>query len=112
MRVITKQDLLATAAERFREAHQRGDEWLPTANGGDAAAIYNKLRALPAKANESEYNTIIGDNRWTENLCDECGEDSAVTVLLGEEIHHPTDTVAICADCLKQARRIAKNSKP
>jgi hypothetical protein len=51
-----------------------------------------------------------GDTRWIENICDECGEDRAVTVLLGEEIHHPTDMTAVCLDCLKQAKRIADAS--
>lgn len=110
MRVITKQALIATAAERFRELHQRRDEWLPTADGGDAAAIYAKLVALPNGASEEAVTSAIGDNRWTENVCDECGEDREVTVLLGEEIHHPTDMLSLCLDCLKQARRLADAS--
>jgi 3-polyprenyl-4-hydroxybenzoate decarboxylase len=110
MRVITKQALITTAAERFREAHQRRGEWLPTADGGDAAAIYAKLTALPVDVKESDLTAAIGDNRWTENICDECGEDRDVTVILGEEIHHPTDMTAICPLCLKQARRIAEAS--
>ena len=109
MRVITKQALLATVAERFLEAHQRRGEWLPTA-GGDFAAIYSQLTALPVEPNEEAVIATIGDNRWTENICDECGEDRAVTVLLGEEIHHPTDMMAICLDCLKQAKRLADAS--
>jgi hypothetical protein len=109
MRVITKQALLATVAERFREAHQRRGEWLPAA-GGDAAVIYSQLTALPVEPSEEAVIATIGDNRWTENICDECGEDRAVTVLLGEEIHHPTDMMAICLDCLKQAKRLADAS--
>lgn len=107
MRVITKQALIATAAERFRESHQRRDEWLPTVGGGDSAAIYAKLLTLPSGASEDAVTAAIGDNRWTENMCDECGEDRDVTVLLGEEIHHPTDTLSLCVDCLKQAKRLA-----
>ncbi len=110
MRVITKQALLATVAERFREAHQRRGEWLPTASGGDASAIYSLLIALPVEPKEKDVIAAIGDNRWTENICDECGEDRAVTVLLGEEIHHPTDMTAICLDCLKRAKRLADAS--
>ena len=110
MRVITKQALIATAADRFRESHQHHGEWLPTATGGDAAAIYAKLVALPNGAGEEAIIAAIGDNRWTENLCDECGEDRAVTVLLGEEIHHPTDMLSLCLHCLKQARRLADAS--
>ena len=111
MRVITKQTLIATAAERFRDAHQRRDEWMLTSDGSDAPAIYAKLSALAPDAAEEEITRIVGDNRYTENICDECGEDSAVTILLGEEIHHPTDMTAICYDCLKQARRLADASR-
>jgi hypothetical protein len=110
MRVITKEALIATAAERFRENHQRREEWLPTASGGDSAAIYAQLNALPANAAEVDVIAIMGDNRWVENTCDECGEDSAVTVLLGEEIHHPTDMASICIACLKKAKKLADAS--
>jgi hypothetical protein len=111
MRVVTKKTLIATVAQRFRETYLRRDEWLPTDQGGDSGAIYAKLSALPVTADEEEITAIAGDNRWTENICDECGQDSAVTVLLGEEIHHPTDLTAICLDCLKQARKLGKASK-
>src|SRR5688572_32844883 len=111
MRVITKQTLIATAAERFREAHQRRGEWMLTADGSDAPAIYAALSALPPNADEEAITSAIGDNRLTENICDECGEDQTVTILLGEEVHHPTDMTAICYDCLKQARRLASASR-
>jgi hypothetical protein len=110
MRVITKQSLLATVAERYRETYQRRGEWLPTAEGSQAAGIFAQLTALPPEPSEAAITAIIGDNRWTENICNECGEDRAVTVLLGEEPHHPTDALAICTDCLKQAKRIAESS--
>jgi hypothetical protein len=111
MRVITKEVLITTAAERFREAHQRRGEWMASADGSDAPGIYARLRALPSDAGEEAVTAVVGDKRYTENICDECGEDKAVTILLGEEIHHPTDMAAICYDCLKQARRLADASR-
>jgi hypothetical protein len=110
MRVTTKQTLIATVAERFREAHQRRGEWMATADGSDPAAIFTQLAALPKDATEEVITAFVGDNRWTENICDECGEDRAVTIILGEEIHHPTDAIAICPDCLKQATKLASAS--
>ena len=110
MRVITKQALLATVAERFRESHQRRGEWLPTATGESSAAIYAKLTNLPTEPTEEAVIAAIGNNLWTENICDQCGEDSEVTVLLGEEIHHPTDMISVCDKCLKQAKRLADAS--
>jgi hypothetical protein len=110
MRVITKEALIATVAERYRETHQRRGEWTTSPDGSDAPAIYAKLAALPASASEETIVAVIGDSRFTENVCDECGEDRPVTVLFGEEIHHPTDMMALCLDCLKQAKRIADAS--
>jgi hypothetical protein len=109
MRVVTKQALIATVAERFRETHQRRSEWLLTAGGADAAVVYAQLIALPTNTTEASVIAALGDNRWTENVCDECGKDCEVTIILGEEIHHPTDMKAICLDCLEQAKRLAKS---
>jgi hypothetical protein len=110
MQVVTKASLIATVAERFRQAHQRRSEWLPTATGEDARAIFAALTALPPTADEAAITATVGDNRWTENVCDECGEDQAVVVLLGEEIDHPTDMLAVCPSCLKSAQRLASAS--
>jgi hypothetical protein len=110
MRVVTKKSLITTVAERFRDSNQVRGDWPPSLYNGQAAAIYAQLSALPPKATEGDVIAITGDKRWTENICDECGEDRPVTVLLGEEIHHPTDFTAICLDCLKQAKRIADAS--
>jgi hypothetical protein len=107
MYVITKQSLLASAATRYRDAHQRHGVWLPAAESSDAVARFARLSALPTPPTEEAIAAIVGDNRWTENLCDECGHDSAVTVVLGEEIHHPTDAVAVCLDCLAKAAQLA-----
>ncbi len=107
MLLVTKQNLIATAAERYREAHQRRGEWLPTLDGSDPQAVYAQLRALPATAGAADIQTITGDDRWTMNVCDECGEDCEAVVLVAIEIHHPTDMTAVCTHCLKQALRLA-----
>jgi hypothetical protein len=108
MRVVTKAALIATVAERYREAHQRRGEWMVAPDGSDAPAIYAQLASLSEQADEAAVIAVVGDNRYTENICNECGQDRAVTVLLGEEIHHATDMMGICPDCLKQARRLAE----
>lgn len=107
MRVIRKSALLATASERYRQAHQRRGEWIPAPDGSDPAVVYAKLQQLPANTDEASIVAIIGDNRYTANICDECQTDAAVTVLLAEEIHHPTDTVALCTNCLGAALELA-----
>lgn len=103
MRLITKQALIATAAERFRDAYQRQGAWIPSADGFDPATVFAALSALPSGAAEAAVIAASGDDRWTANLCDECGEDVPVTVLMAEEIHHPTDAVTLCPTCLAAA---------
>lgn len=107
MHLVTKQMLVATAAERYREAHQRRGEWLPTHDGSAPQAIYERLKALPAAAGAAEIAAITGDDRWTENICDECGQDCEAVVLVAIEIHHPTDMTALCTACLQQAIELA-----
>lgn len=107
MRVIKKSTLLETVADRYRAAHQRRGEWMAAPDGSDPAAVYAKLQQLPPNADEAAVTAIIGDNRYTANICDECHNDVPVTVLLAEEIHHPTDSVTLCTICLAAALELA-----
>jgi len=107
MRVISKADLVATAAERYREAFRRRGEWIPAATGDDPAVVFARLLALPAQADAQTVVAITGDSRWTANICDECGEDQEITVLFAEEIHHPTDSVQLCLACLQAGLGLA-----
>lgn len=106
MHLVTKQALVATAAERYREAHQRRGEWLPARDGSDPQAIYEQLKALPG-GDDAAVAAITGDSRWTENICDECGEDCDSVVMVAIEVHHPTDMTALCTRCLQQAIQLA-----
>lgn len=110
MRLVTKRQLIATAANRFRDAFQRRGTWLPATNGFDPAAIHATLSALPADAGEEAVIAAAGDNRWTANLCDECGDDVPVTVLYAEEISHSTDTVTLCPACLSAGLALAREA--
>jgi hypothetical protein len=69
--------------------------------------VYNALAALPAWASEEDIAAITGDMRLTENFCDECGTDAAVSVCLGMEPHHPTETKNFCTQCLEAALALA-----
>lgn len=52
---------------------------------------------------EEHVERIIGNNTWTRNVCDECGNDSEITVQLGEEPDYDSATAKICQECLKKA---------
>lgn len=107
MLLVTKQALVSTAAERYREANQRRGEWLPVHDGSDPQAIYQQLKALPTGSDPIAVAAITGDSRWTDNICDECGADCDAVVLVAIEVHHPTDITALCTHCLQQALRLA-----
>jgi hypothetical protein len=110
MHLITKQALLASVAERFREAHTRRGVWLPALDGSNPEETFAQLQALPTTATEEDVNAIIGDDRYTANICDECHLDREAVVLMAIEIHHPTDAVALCPDCLNQAAHLAQTT--
>ena len=107
MVVVTKRELIAQVAKRWRATYQRRDEWLPAPQQPATAAVYTALLALPAQATEAEVIALTGDNRWTQNRCHECGRDSDVTVGFAQEPHHPTETTYVCLTCLQQGLALA-----
>jgi hypothetical protein len=111
MLLITKRSLVQTAAERFREAHTRRGHWLPSRDGSRPEEIYARLKALPPTAGEEDVCAIIGDDRYTANICDECHQERDVTVLMAIEIHHATDAVALCLACLNEAIQLVNNAE-
>ena len=112
MRIVTKQALITTAATRYREINQRRNgEWRQLDNGRDAANVFDQLQHFGPEIDEATLTELVGDNRLTENICDECLQDREVTVTLAEEIHHPTDAVQLCTSCLDKAVHLAQASK-
>ena len=105
---VTKQALIASAAQRWLETYAYGGRWPDTTSTFDPQKIYTALQALPADVSEAQITAITGRADWTQNICDECGQDRAVTVGLGQEIHHAIDTKYICLPCLEQAVTLAK----
>lgn len=110
MRLVTKRELIATAAARYRETYQRRNVWLPTAEGTDTAAVYAALAALPPDAGEDAVIAVAGDDRWTANPCFECGADVSVTVLLAEQPSNDTSAVPLCLGCLEAALNLARSA--
>jgi hypothetical protein len=105
MRVITKQALIATMAERWHATYFRRGRWLPLSSGADPSAIYEQLRELPSTATESDIAAIVGSDYWVKNICSACGQDQPVTVGFTLEVSHPTDETFICQSCIGQAAK-------
>lgn len=103
MVIVTKRNRLTTVAERWRATYQRREEWLPAPQVADTATVYAALCVLPADSTEAQVVALTGDNRWSQNLCHECANDSEVTVGFAQEAHHPTETTYLCVACLQQA---------
>ena len=102
MRVITKSQLIAIVAERWkRQYFLSGKGWKQYR--GDARATWQQLKELPPDASEDAVAAIIGNRSWTRNRCHECGEDVQVLVELGEEPSCESSTAQICINCLREA---------
>lgn len=108
MILVTKRQLIDTIAERWRATYSSRGEWLQATPDFDPATIYRQLTALPPGSSEAALLALTGQPWWTQNICDECEQDCAVTVGLGQEIHHATDTKYICVACLEQALKLTR----
>ena len=100
---MTKKALIKSAAARYAATFQRRNEWITDRDMSHEKAIHVALEALPPNATHDEISRIVGHDRLTRNICHQCGVDSDVTVLFGQEPHHPLDTRPICVNCLQQA---------
>lgn len=111
MQVIRKANLIAGVAANWLAAHQRRGEWLRPPGGPDPAAVYQQLAALAPDAGAEAIAKITGDERWTANICQECGQDREVLVAFGaSEVTHPTDTAYICLQCLEASVELARRA--
>lgn len=109
MYVIRKSDLVALAAENWRVAHQRRNEWLVAEGKAHPEEIYKQLKALPDNATQKDVDAITGDSYWTANICQECGEDRQIIVAFGaHETDHPTDSAYLCIGCLEAGVQLAR----
>jgi hypothetical protein len=109
MQVIRKVDLIAQVAENWRLAHQRRNEWIVPEQGAHPKAMYERLLTLSRRATEEDVVAILGDDRWTVNICQQCGKDRDVLVAFGAgEVHHPTDTAFVCVACLEAAVELTR----
>ena len=103
MKAITKKLLIKIVADRWRKQYPRGHR-----SGSDKNEIYRQLCKLPANATEEDIERIVGNSSWTENECDECGEDCNLVIIVGEELTYESSTAGICLVCLEKAISLAK----
>ena len=107
MELKTKEQLVRTVAERWKV--QRYVKMLDSAAGWyhpRDEEIHKNLLVLSPEASEQEVTNIVGNDTWTRNRCDECGEDTNITVTLGEPYDYESATATICVTCLYQAQAL------
>ena len=105
MRTITKTDLLRSALAHWRDGAERGSRPLAELWAAIAAADHRDAESVRAALEVANFPHARGFDR---NYCDECGDDCAVLVQLGEAPGHDTATARICPDCLRDALAMAE----
>lgn len=96
MKLITKQIKIDEAVKCWDYCYKNGTK--DSYGRIEAEKIHNL-----SNPTATEINEIIGNNSWTELICNECNEDVDNIMELGEELDEDTRTVWICKDCLMQA---------
>jgi len=109
MQIITKQYLIANAAKRFRNQYYDNGWTGHTSfkSGLTPEQAYNRL--LEAK-NEQDVRDAVGNISWIENKCHECGMDSEMVIILGEEPDYESNTAQICPNCIKKALELLNDN--
>jgi hypothetical protein len=97
MKVIKKADIIKSVSETWKRTYYNlfQGTWKEVRRG--SSEDYYK-RLLDAKT-EEEINTIIGNDLWTRNDCDECQKDQNMTIEYNVEEY----TFNLCEDCLRKA---------
>lgn len=104
MKLITRQDLANTVAERWRQQYQFVDGSWRQIVIGDSKSYFNKLIDLGTNPKPDDVEKIISG--WTILRCDECGTHVEEVVQLGAEPDYESATASICMKCLKQATEL------
>ncbi len=97
MKVITRDFVISTVAERWKGQYLFKTGWTMTAlaNSGDVYAAI-----IAAEKDREKIDAAIGNGTWTELKCDECRQDvdtCAQFDIGGEYVHN------LCVNCLTLA---------
>lgn len=106
MDVITKKRLIETAAQRWREEMDFVFKWAPrrVCSMMGLSETHAKLNKLSVDASEDDVAAIVGNHKWTENLCQECGIDAPLTIIFAGG----NPKTKICMACLTKATALAE----
>ena len=95
MDIIKKTDLIENVYDKWTEQYRGSID--------EDKLLVAVILKTEKPTTEEHIERIIGNNSWTRNICNECGNDSEITVQLGEEPDYDSATAKICPECLKKA---------
>ena len=101
MKVITREDMARSTAERFYK--QYGPAF-GIRQFGDSRKVYDALVALGDNPTVSAVEEIC--NGWTLLTCNECKRYVEAVVQVGEVPDYESDTASICQSCAHRARTL------
>ncbi len=111
MRIITKRERIKGVLKSWESTYK---EYKGREGWEDKFEIQSKLCKLDFKiCSAEEVKKIIGNDTWTELLCDECEKDSDLIVRFLEryECEYEANPCDLCLSCLKESIKLGKNKK-
>ena len=108
MRIVTKKEKIKNVAKEWKKQYCRGKNWI---YGEGKKEIYERLIKEKPQT-EEEVIQIIGNNSWTENICEACERDVEILVELSNFLDEwDTNVFFICEDCLRKALALIEKYK-
>lgn len=103
--LITQRDLIRGVAEKWRRQYSKSSYWeTPNATGRTAAQVAARLDALDVEtATHEDVAKIIGNDSWTELICNSCRADCERVVQVGEPDDYESRTANLCLSCARKA---------
>lgn len=103
MRLITRDQKAAEAAESWKKQYCVGERWREVLQG-DTEEVYSRLLKLGPTPRPNDVDAVIGNSSWTRIICNECRQhDVSSAVQIGEEPDIESNTALICPDCISKA---------
>ncbi len=102
MEVITERDIIRSVRKMWREQYPAKNLSVTP----EQKRIYEKLKKLDLnKATAKQINRIIGNDSWTQTVCDECNDYVSLAVKFG----NGSESFTICTDCLAEVWKEIEN---
>lgn len=101
MKVITRESLARSAAERWARQY-RMDREATSEHDLRTHEIGYRLRGLGPNPEPDDVDRVIGNGSWTRPpSCNECGTDAqGLVVRVGEEPDYESSTAHLCLRCV------------